>query len=368
MKWFLFAVIIFINIIAVDAQDQRHTVLMPGLRAHYGFIIPHSSTIKDITWSKPRGIEADFAWLLMGESSWRYCFCYPRAGFSFFFINFGNPEVLGNSYSLYMFIEPLLGAGRKVYGSIRFGIGPTYLNNVYDSITNPANRFYSSPVSFIVLLNAGINYQIREKLNIRLSGYFNHISNGGIKNPNTGINYPTISLGVDYRINPLPFQHRVRDRTAELVSYRSRWDAGLIATAKTDIKGEESYLVTGLLANYCHVIGRISGINLGLEFIADFADRHEIHRLSETQGTDIVDYKYLAALLGHDLLLGRFNFQIQMGAYIYSPFKRMDPVFQRYSLSFYLNRHFYAGVSVKAHRHVADFLDVRVGYSFLTKK
>ncbi len=360
--------VILINFVSFVAQPQRTSVLMSALRGHYGFIIPHSSTIKDITWSKPRGFEIEAAWLLMSESSWRYCYCYPRAGFSFFFIDFGNPKVLGNAYSLYAFIEPLLGAGRKIYGSIRFGIGPVYLDNVYDSVTNPANRFYSSPVSFVVLLNAGINYKIGEKVNLRLSGHFNHISNGGIKNPNTGINYPTLSLGVDYWFNPMPFQHRVKDKSVELISYKGRWDAALIATAKTDIKGEESYPVTGLLANYCHVIGRINGISLGLEFIADFADRHEIYRLSQTKGTEIVDYKYLAALLGHDLLLGRFNFQIQMGAYIYSPFKRMDPVFQRYSLSFYMNKHIYAGVSVKAHRHVADFLDVRIGYSFPAKR
>ena len=77
-----------------------------------------------------------------------------------------------------------------------------------------------------------------------------------------------------------------------------------------------------------------------------------------------MDYKYLAPLIGHDLLLGRFNFQIQLGAYVYSPFKRRDPVFQRYGLSFYATKSFFAGINLKAHRQVADFLDVRVGYSF----
>lgn len=337
---------------------------MPGLRGHYGFIIPHTSTLKDITWSKPWGLEAEFAWLLMGENSWKYCFCYPRTGFSFFFVNFGNPEILGNSYALYTFIEPLIGAARKVYGSIRFGLGPVYLDNVYDSVDNPYNRLYSSPLSFVVLLNAGINYRPSDNLTLRISGYFNHISNGGIKMPNSGINYPTLSLGLDYRIRPVPFQYYIKDKSEPLIPYKGRFDVVIFGTGKTDIKGDERYPVAGILTSYIHVLGRVSGLMTGLEFTADYADKHEIERIASTSGAGEVDHKYIAALLGHDLLLGRFNFQIQLGAYLYSPFKRMDPVYERYALSYYFFKPFYLGVSLKAHRYVADFLDIRLGYSF----
>jgi hypothetical protein len=57
---------------------------------------------------KTLGIEVDYSWLLMGENDWKYCFVI--CGLSLFFIDFGNPEVLGNSLSLYAFIEPLIGA------------------------------------------------------------------------------------------------------------------------------------------------------------------------------------------------------------------------------------------------------------------
>jgi len=360
---FIFILLVYIVRTTV-AQQERNTVVMPGLRGHYGFIVPHSSTIRNISWSKPRGFEVDFAWLLMGEEDWRYCFCYPRAGLSFFFVNFGNPEVLGNAWSLYGFIEPLIGAGGKVYGTVRFGIGPSFMDNVYDSVDNPANRFYSSHISFVVLLSAGINYRISDKFNLRLSGSFNHISNGGIKNPNTGINFPTLSLGADYRINPLPFEYRIKDRSLKLVPYKSRLDVSIFGTGKTDIKGNERYPVLGLLTSYTHVVGRISGLTLGMEFVADYADRHEIERTSPVNVTAEADHKYVAALLGHDLLLGRFNFQLQLGAYLYSPFKRMDPVFERYTLTYYPFGSLYTGISLKAHRYVADFLDVRMGYSF----
>ena len=63
--------------------------------------------------------------------------------------------------------------------------------------------------------------------------------------------------------------------------------------------------------------------------------RHLTHNGKQT------DHKYIAPLLGYDLLLGRFTFQIQLGAYLYSPYKRRDPVFQHYVLSYYLYKSLY---------------------------
>jgi hypothetical protein len=351
-------------VMRAGAQPEKSTVIMPGLRAHYGFIVPHSSTIQDISWSKPWGFEADYTWLLMGENSWKYCFCYPRAGLSLFFINFGNPEVLGNSLSLYAFIEPLIGAASRIYGTVRFGIGPAYMDNVYDPVKNPLNKFFSSPISFITLLSAGINYRFSSTFNIRLSGSFNHISNGGIRYPNLGINYPTLGLGMDYRIKPLPFEYRMRDRSLQLVPYKGRFDAIFFATGKADLRGDERFPVIGLVTSYTRVIGRISGLMLGMEFVADYADKQTIERTSLTHNGEPTDHKYIAPLLGHDLLLGRFTFQLQLGAYLYSPYKRRDPVFQHYVLSYYVYKSFFISIDLKAHRYTADFLTMRVGVSF----
>jgi len=345
-------------------QQEKKTVLMPGLRGHYGFIVPHASTVKNISWSKPWGFEADYTWLLMGENSWKYCYCYPRAGLSLFFINFGNPEVLGNSLSLYLFIEPLIGAASRIYGTVRFGIGPAYMFNPYDSIENPLNRFFSSPVSFITLLSAGLNYRISDRFNIRLSGSFNHISNGGIKYPNAGINYPTLGLGADYRINPLPFEYRIKDKSLQLVPYKNRFDVIILATGKADIRGNERYPVIGLITSYTRVIGRISGLTLGMEFVADYADKKTIERTSLTHNGKPTDHKYIAPVFGHDLLLGRFTFQIQLGAYLYSPYERRDPVFQHYVISYYVYKSSFISINLKAHRYTADFLTLRAGVSF----
>jgi hypothetical protein len=346
------------------SQQEHKNSLIIGLRSHYGFIIAHHKELKATSQTYPWGLEAEVNWQLMTKESWQYCFCYPRVGFSFFYANFDNPDVLGSAFNLYGFMEPVIGAENKLSFSVKFGIGPNYMNKVYDSITNPDNTFYSSHISFIVLLGAGMNYRINDRLNIRLAGEFNHISNGGFKNPNKGINFPTINLGVDYNLKPLPFEQRIKDRSVDLIPKKNRFDVTFLSTAKTDIKGHAKYTVYGLVGSFSHVVGRLSAVSGGLEFVVDLADKHEIERVNLTENGDYVDHKYFAFLASHELLLGEFNFYQQLGVYLYSPFDRKDKVYQRYGLNFYLFKSFFIGINIKAHRHVADFMDMRGGYSF----
>ena len=59
---------------AGDSAEVKN-VLSIGIRGHYGFIIPHSKQIKELSYANPWGVEAEIAWHLMGENIWRYCYC-----------------------------------------------------------------------------------------------------------------------------------------------------------------------------------------------------------------------------------------------------------------------------------------------------
>ncbi len=344
-------------------QDRQSSFLV-GFRPHYGFIVKHSGKLEGLTKTFPWGMEVDINWQLMSEKSWQYCFCYPRTGVSFFYINFANPEILGSSFAIYPFVEPAINGDRKLHATIRFGMGPTYLNNVFDSVENPQNKFYSTSVSFIVHANLGLNYVIDEKINLRIAGGFSHISNGGIKNPNLGINFPTASIGMEYNFNPLPFVVRSKDKSVKLISYNHRFDITVLSTGKTAVKGHERYPVYGVTMGYSHVVGRQNALSLAAEFTVDLAERKEIMKDSVIKNNEYVDHKYIALMAGHELILGKFIFYQQLGIYLYCPYPRRDLVFQRYGLNFYLFKNVFVGVNIKAHRQVADFLDFRTGVSF----
>lgn len=341
-------------------EDSLRSAVVLGLRGHYGFIIPHSASIRSISYSKPWALEADIAWQLTRMRAWQQCNCYPRLGITTTYVNFDNPAVLGSGFTSLAYAEPFFSVHRRLNLSFRMGGGLVYLNQVYDPVSNPDNLFYSTPFSFILQASMSVNVPLNEKTAIRLSGNYNHISNGGTKLPNKGINFPTLSLGLDYTVRPAQFPVRTKTRWRSEETKLNRLSIALLGTAKTINEQEpQRYLTVGLMTSASRQIGRISALALGAEWIADGTLREEIQR----QGLNR-DHNRVALLAGHELLVGRFNFSQHLGVYIYAPQKAMDPVYQRYGLSYRFTDHLFLGINLKAHRQVADLMDVRLGYIF----
>lgn len=357
----------FIFLYGTGQNDSLSSVINLNAGYHRGIILPHSSKIKNVSESNPWGIEMNVSWHLLDKESWKYCYCYPRTGLSLLYINYLNPEVIGSSISLYPYIEPYIGAERKLNASFRFGIGPAYMTKIYDKDSNPENQFVSTHISFVVLLRMALNYRINNVTGIGFTAGFNHISNGGIRNPNLGINFPTMSLNLERYLEKPAFRQFQRQEGLRLDKDTHKFFLEYFATGKAVHKAEERYLVTGMAASYGLVVGRINGLRFGLEAIYDGAVRERIKRDELPDGFEgTPDYRTLGILFGNDFLLGRFVFYQHLGIYLYEKYTYMDPVYQRYGLSYFLTKSktISVGINLKAHRHNADFLDFRLGYKF----
>lgn len=346
-----------------------HEIVNPkslGFRAHYGFIVPHSKTIAELADSKPFGIEADLAWHLMRERTWKHCYCYPRAGFTLSYYNFNNPRILGHSVALYPYIEPFIRPQKKLNFTFRFGIGPALVTKVYDSLTNPHNHFFSDHLSFIALLNAALNYRISSRVTARLAFNYNHISNGGLKEPNLGMNFPTWNAGFDYSFSEVKFPRRPKDTMRVLYTDKFWFDAYLMGTAKNAEKGEDQrFLAYGVGVYYNYLAGRIFALNAGTEWISDYSVKEKIRRRYINNPVEAPDHNRAAVLVGIELLFGRFSFLHQWGIYYYEPNRARNRVYQRYGLNFRFYDRFYLGINIKSHGHVADLMDARLGIIFL---
>ncbi len=344
---------------AQEPDTTATTAITLGVHGHYGYIISHSAEIQDLAISNPAGIELDISFHFTGRKAWEYIQGYPRLGASLAYFNFGNPEVLGNGYSLLLFTEPFLSAHRRFSMSFRLGLGAVYLNNVYDPETNPKNLFYSTAISFPLVANLMANYRINKLLLLRAGATYNHISNGGIQQPNKGINYPTITAGINYAIRPSYFPDR-QPSEKTLNGKDRHFLLALIGGAKDSRQDNNRKLpVLGIAAYGSQRIGRINGLIAGAEWIADFTIREQLR-----ENNDDTDFNRAALLAGHEFLIGRFRFSQAFGFYVYAPYEAMDRFYQRYGLEYQTENKLFFGVNLKAHRHVADFLDVRTGLRF----
>jgi len=346
-------------------SDELLNPISIAIRGHYGFIIPHSKAIAEIANSNPWGIEADLAWHLMRERIWNYCYCYPRTGFSLNYLNFSFPEVLGHSVALYPYIEPYIRPQNRFSISFRFGMGPAWVNRIYNAETNPDNFFFSSYLSFIVVLNAAVNYRLSSRLTTRAAFNYNHISNGGLKQPNIGMNFPTLNAGFDYSFSEVSFPSRVKDTMQVLYPDKSWWDIYILGMRKNVKNGEEKfYPIIGAGVYYNYHILRILALNAGTEWISDFSMKEKIRREYINDPGSAPDHNRGAILVGLNLLFGRVAFVHQWGIYYYTPYPARHKVYQRYGLNLRFTESLYMGINIKSHGHVADLMDARLGILF----
>jgi Lipid A 3-O-deacylase (PagL) len=341
-----------------------------ALSAHSGFIIAHSRKLVDVSGSKPFGAELDLFWTLADERFTRRSGLVARRGFALHAIDFDNPEVLGRVISLTPFVEPMIRAQDRFHGSVRLGVGFAWLNKVYDAETNPANLFFSTRLSFTGMVCANLGYRLSPHWEMRGGFNFNHISNAGMKEPNKGMNYPTWNFGAVYTPQPVAIQRPVRDDAWRSESRKSSYamlSGTLKNTSASDMHASERTALAGAIGMVSWRTGRMSALSGGAEVIHDGFVRAMLDRVDDRRSA------WKGALLaGPELLIGRVRFGVLIGGYVFNPsrdpgesaLRRTDLVYQRYQLMYRFGDHLLVAYTLKAHRHVADAFDVRIGWAW----
>ncbi|BFP41004.1 hypothetical protein FGF1_18490 [Flavobacteriaceae bacterium GF1] len=331
-----------------------------GVSADYGFLLKHSESLRQIDDSYPVGIRLDVSKLLLTRKSWEFCNCYPRIGVSLAYWNWDNAEVLGSGIVPLAYLEPYFLTQKRTNLFVRMGLGGAYLTNPFDEVTNPRNQSYSTALAFSIVLGAGLNYRITDKLNFRLAAKYSHISNGGVSSPNKGLNLPTLSVGVNTSLVPITYPNLPRISKRKPPEDKTRLSLVHFSGLSNATVGErDRFYVFGFSGNYSRWVGGRSALTIGTEWAVDFSRREQI-KLEDADAA----FPQAALLVGHEFWLGRITFSQQLGIYYFNQFRTTDDVYQRYGLTYSFNKRLFAGFNLKAHRHVADFFDLRIGYVF----
>ncbi len=329
-----------------------------GVKSHYGFIIAHTPDLKPISQTNPYGFQIEMSKLRTSDKAWKTCFCYGRTGFSFAYFNYANPSVLGSSYNLNYFVEPYFTYRGALKLSLRGSIGATYLDTIFDEETNPDNLLFSTHLSFYLALSLNLNYHFNDKYAINLSANYNHISNGGQKQPNKGMNFPTLSIGVDRIIDYTP----LKPKPNELKQYSRSWSyyTGAFASLRSADREAEStnHPLIGVFGGALKPLSGINGFNLGAELWYDWSDRKQVQQL------ELNDSSFSSAVtLGHHFSVGDFYFLQQFGIYLTRPENiQANWMYQRYSFWYRIANRWTVGASLIAYGRRADHMDGRLIY------
>ena len=347
------------KIFSQPGVGRDSTAVVVGVNGNWGSILPHSSAIAHLTDSWLWGFQADIGRIRYTRKSWDACNCYSQNGVSVSYFNFNNPDVLGSAVSLALFAQPQLTYG-KINLSLRGGAGISYLTRVYDPDTNPENLFFSDAWSGLLLAGLTAGYRLTPCLLLHLEAAYSHISNGGKRQPNKGMNFPTLGIGVDYLFEYAPLAPRKKNQLSD----RSiRYYAGLFYNTRSvdesDFETQERKPVIGLQGGFYKPIALMHALGVGFEAAHDAALKAQANIANES-----FDHHVISALLRHHFLFGRFDFSQALGIYLYKEYPTPDVVFQRYALSYLLFDRLQIGVSLKAHRYTAEQMDLRVAMLF----
>ena len=342
---------------AQKASDSVSTVKLAGLKFHVGSVLIHSRDLRPIEDSYPLGIELDFAWHKISQKAWESCMCYPKVGIALTHWDYDNPDVLGQGVTGLFYIEPVFNTNGWVNYSVRMGMGLSYQNKPYDPVDNPNNLSYSTYVAFPLQLGGSAHFRVQPRWLLHTTLVYNHFSNGGVKQPNKGINWPSVGVGMSYYLQDFEFKQRAAIDWRNNGPPQKRLDFTLFLSYEEP--RENLFLFSpGLEIKWSRQFARLNAYTLGGEVMYDNGSGYVLDQLED----DATPVKAGLAI-GHEFLLGKFLFSQQFGAYLSNPNTEHPAVYQRYGLVFRIDQRFCTGISLKAHGHVANFLDARVGIS-----
>ncbi|WP_461097986.1 acyloxyacyl hydrolase [Spirosoma luteolum] len=315
------------------------------------------------TGKVPLGAEFTYSWSTTSRRAWEQGHSFANVGIYANYIAFRNPAVLGRTGGAGLYFEPLIAPAHRVYYAVRLSAGLTYLTRVYDPVTNPTNQYVSLPVSSEIGAAFSVFYRLTDRVQLTARGVYNHISNAGTRQPNQGINIPTVGLGVAYAPRPLRYPDT---RTWRTPAPAHRWMARALLLGSVRVLPQTTTtpemalpmlglnLVGGYRLSNSHVL---SG---GIEVTDDRYFKEQIKRWGYT------DQRYVqgSILGGYEFWLGRYAFTAHMAWNVVRPQPYKPASYQKYGLLYRTDRGLTLGFHVKAYGESTKGFQAAAGWTF----
>ncbi len=335
----------------IYSQDTLTTQpVFYSLSAYYGFFHVHTNKLSTYGGVNPVGIEFEISQLLLSNKIKSSFWFVPKWGIGLNYVDFQH-EDLGYSIHAVAYFEPFIKINRKWRFSAKFGTGVAFVSNPYHVETNPYNKTYSTKLVFPLVGGASAYYCINNHWSIKSTVSFRHISNGGIKQPNLGLNYPALSMAAEYTMH----KYEIKDlEMVDVFKYRKRKELLVGYTLKSDTISEEYRQVVVFTYNRSVRGGRINAFTLAA--IIEYQQM--------INSDDELDQWSVAPLIGNEFVLQKVRFGQQLGFYVVRGMKAPNLLLQQYYLRYLMGTHLTTGINLKVHGRVADYLTLQLGYVF----
>ena len=372
------------------------------LKAEYlqGSILKHTVHLENLVKGPSTGLEVAVQFRTMNEKPWHQYFNFPSIGVGAVYLNLSNPDTLGSAFALYPYLNiPVVRTPYFVL-NVKPGAGLSYVTKTFRDATaynadgtvnlNRSNAAIGSHLN--AYFSAGVNVEIPVVSGFSLTAAYNwnHLSNGSILQPNSGINMLNGFVGLKYFPNYKTYQQPEKKEWPTLpreLDVEITLAGGL---RELYYKDNKMYPIGSLAFGVYRPMSDWYRMGLGLDVFYDgvYNGKTAFRRTYLT--TNEFKNKIRAGVSWqNELIIGRLIAGVDLGLYLYDPIKNLEPYdkakagklnkpliygydieqedgwfYTRISAKYRLTRHFFASIGLKTHLQKAEFIEWGVGYRF----
>ena len=311
------------------------------LGARAAWIMPDGKvdemTNQEGKWLGP-AYSADFS--VTFRPDWRALQQWNGAGVGLGFTYWHLPhDLLGQAFAPYAYMDiPLVKRSHFVLG-LRPGIGAAFMTKTYQNTVpegllyqelNNANQSIGSVTNLYFPEMLYMDFPIAKSWSVGIAGGWYHISNGSVRQPNSGYNLFAAELALRYSPTQSPIANHPSPIAHRQSPIAKRWSIIAAATAsgrQVYYRDQQTFLVGSLHAAaywHAHTIFHLGG---GVDV---FYDGAYIPRDTQFQKANLAAAKAgdcwrIGVSLQPTFVVGDFSLGLHLGAYLHDPVKELEP-------------------------------------------
>lgn len=333
----------------------------------YGFLIPHHIEMEIFNAHFP-AYEFSISKATYGGSRWEYMYNYPIIGIAYWYSDLGRSPYLGKAHAITPYIEFPLTYGKQTRLYFRTAVGLGYLTKHFDRIENYKNIAIGSHWNAAVAFQLDLKQKIGERFLLAFAIGLNHFSNGSMKTPNFGINIPTVSASLSYRLskeNPYFKKKLLPELSPFFFDGKKSIDLNIgagLGYKNMNAEREGKFMVGQAFANIMRSISYKSRIGLGLDASYDGTDEVIMYQKYNEKPDNNFQLTKTGVEVVYELNMSKVSFIGNLGYYLSGIYKGDGKIYEKIGIWYQLNNKFFGHLTLKAHAGRADFLTLGIGY------
>lgn len=340
-------------------------------------IVRHTRSMRISTGERIWAGDFGLRWQTRGNKPWHAWHRFPAYGVSFCIFPNG-PDAHGTVIGALPYMQlPVLRLS-PVQFNLRVGTGLCYVTAPFDPEKNPEQNAIGSSINNITQFRLGFELPYSTQGYLQAGASFTHVSNGSSRMPNLGINQPGYFIQMAWMLKPTP-EHTFVDAVPDALLPK-RWgglvNGGMAFSQYKTFQGA-IYMTTFVGAMAQYTLNHTNRLTFGVDNEYFALAYHE--GIKEEGKTDQKQARSSATRIsltaGDEMQFGDVSLHVLFGVYVGEQAHRISTYtnaswYNRLSARYYIiypelepvNPYF--GVTLKAHRSVAEFVALECGVRF----